>query len=147
MTTQKQATIYHNPGCGTSRNVLKVIQDSGYQVEVIEYLQTGWNRAELSTLLEEAGLTPKSALRVSKTPAESLGLTADNVTDEQVLEAMLAHPILVNRPLVKTNKGVKMCRPSEQVLSLLETWPQGPYYKDDGEMMIDEHNQMVDSSK
>ncbi|SET65103.1 arsenate reductase family protein [Thorsellia anophelis] len=147
MLKEYKATIYHNPACGTSRNVLKVMEDAGYQVEIIEYLKTGWNKEVLTSLLEQAGLTPKSALRVNKTPAESLGLTAENVKEKQILDAMIQYPELVNRPLVKTDRGVKMCRPSEQVLSLLEIWPQGPYYKEDGEMMIDEHNQIVNSSK
>lgn len=130
--------IHHNPECGTSRNVLKIIQDAGYQPEVIEYLQQGWTRPQLLALFASAGLTPKTALRVSKSPAKELGLLEEGVSDEQLLAAMLQYPILVNRPIVCTVKGVKLCRPSEAVLSLLDNWPQGPYHKEDGEMLIDE---------
>ncbi|MFC0178609.1 arsenate reductase family protein [Thorsellia kenyensis] len=131
------ATIYHNPKCGTSRNVLKVLQDASYDVTIIDYLSKGWNLDELKSLLQEAGLTAKMALRINKTPAVELGLTEEGVTEEDILIAMLENPILVNRPIVKTNLGVKMCRPSEEVLSILEVWPAGPYFKEDGELMID----------
>ncbi|MEL6170282.1 MAG: arsenate reductase (glutaredoxin) [Pseudomonadota bacterium] len=129
--------IHHNPDCGTSRNVLAIIRDAGYAPEVIEYLQTGWTRPQLLALFAAADLTPKSALRVSKSPAAELGLTKDDVSDDTILDAMLEHPILVNRPLVATPKGVRLCRPSEAVLDLLDQWPPGPYAKEDGELIID----------
>lgn len=128
--------IHHNPDCGTSRNVLQIIKAAGYNPTVIEYLKEGWTKPQLLALFAAANLTPKTALRVSKSPAEELGLLNENVTDEAILEAMLAHPILVNRPIVCTEKGVKLCRPSEQVLTLLAQWPKGELYKEDGEMIL-----------
>ncbi|WP_338362660.1 arsenate reductase (glutaredoxin) [uncultured Pseudoalteromonas sp.] len=128
--------IHHNPDCGTSRNVLQVIKAAGYNPTVIEYLKEGWTKPQLLALFAAANLTPKTALRVSKSPAEELGLLNENVTDEAILEAMLEHPILVNRPIVCTEKGVKLCRPSEQVLTLLAKWPRGELYKEDGEMIL-----------
>lgn len=128
--------IHHNPDCGTSRNVLQVIKAAGYNPTVIEYLKEGWTKPQLLALFAAANLTPKTALRVSKSPAEELGLLNENVTDEAILEAMLEHPILVNRPIVCTEKGVKLCRPSEHVLTLLAQWPKGELYKEDGEMIL-----------
>ncbi|MCQ8821882.1 arsenate reductase (glutaredoxin) [Pseudoalteromonas agarivorans] len=128
--------IHHNPDCGTSRNVLQIIKAAGYNPTVIEYLKEGWTKPQLLALFAAANLTPKTALRVSKSPAEELGLLNENVTDEAILEAMLKHPILVNRPVVCTEKGVKLCRPSEQVLTLLAQWPKGELYKEDGEMIL-----------
>lgn len=129
--------IHHNPKCGTSRNVLKTIQDAGYTPVVIDYLTEGWSRAQLLALFAAADLTPKTALRTTKSPAQALGLLENHVTDDEILEAMLVHPILVNRPIVCSKKGIKLCRPSEQVLDLLDQWPKGPYYKEDGELIID----------
>ncbi|MFM7970577.1 arsenate reductase (glutaredoxin) [Aeromonas sp. A-5] len=128
--------IYHNPECGTSRNVLKIIQDAGYSPIVIEYLKDGWTRAQLLGLFAAANLTPQQALRTTKSPAAELGLLADNVSDQAILEAMIKHPILVNRPIVCSPQGVKLCRPSEVVLDLLESWPKGPYYKEDSEQIL-----------
>lgn len=128
--------IHHNPDCGTSRNVLQIIKAAGYTPTVIEYLKEGWTKPQLLALFAAANLTPKTALRVSKSPAEELGLLNENVTDEAILEAMLEHPILVNRPIVCTEKGVKLCRPCEQVLTLLAQWPKGELYKEDGEMIL-----------
>ncbi|WP_336097431.1 arsenate reductase (glutaredoxin) [Roseovarius sp. CH_XMU1461] len=136
--------IHHNPACGTSRNVLQIIRDAGYEPTVIEYLDTGWTRPQLQALFAAAHLTPREALRVSKSPAEELGLTDASVSDEAILDAMLEHPVLVNRPLVASPKGVRLCRPSETVLDLLELWPAGPYAKEDGELIIDaEGNRLV----
>lgn len=129
--------IHHNPECGTSRNVLSIIQDAGYTPVVIEYLNEGWTKAQLLGLFAAADLTPRTALRTTKSPADALGLLNDKVTDDDILVAMLEHPILVNRPIVCSPKGVKLCRPSEQVLDLLAQWPQGPYHKEDGELIID----------
>jgi len=129
--------IYHNPDCGTSRNVLAAIQAASYQPVVVEYLKTGWSKELLLTLLTAANLTPRQALRETKSPAKELGLLENNVSDETILAAMLKEPVLVNRPFVVTNKGVKLCRPSEAVLDLLEVWPQGPFSKEDGSLMID----------
>lgn len=129
--------IHHNPECGTSRNVLRIIQDAGYTPVVIEYLQEGWSKAQLLALFAAADLTPRDALRETKSPAKELGLLNKNVSDDIILEAMLEHPILVNRPIVCSPKGVKLCRPSETVLDLLEQWPKGPYEKEDGELILD----------
>ncbi|MDR8522257.1 arsenate reductase family protein [Shewanella fidelis] len=135
--------IHHNPECGTSRNVLSVIQQAGYEPVIIDYQQQGWTKPQLLGLFAAAELTPKTALRVTKSPAKELGLLEDNVSDEQILAAMLQYPILVNRPIVCTPKGVKLCRPSEAVLDLLDKWPKGPFSKEDGELIIDSHNQRV----
>jgi arsenate reductase len=139
-----QVVIHHNPGCGTSRNVLKIIEDAGYTPIVIPYLDIGWTRPQLQALFAAAGITPRDALRTTKSPAEMLGLLDPHVGDETLMDAMLDHPVLVNRPIVCTARGVKLCRPSETVLDLLETWPKGPYAKEDGELIIDaEGNRVV----
>ena len=130
--------IHHNPACGTSRNVLVIIRASGTDPTVIDYLETGWTRPQLLALFAAAGLTPREALRTTKSPAEELGLLDPAIPDEALLDAMLDHPVLVNRPIVCTNKGVRLCRPSEAVLDLLETPPKGPLYKEDGQMILDE---------
>ncbi len=135
--------IHHNPDCGTSRNVLQIIRDAGYAPIVIEYLKTGWTRPQLLALFAAAGLTPRTALRVSKSPAEEMGLTAPEVPDDTLLAAMLQHPILVNRPLVACANGVRLCRPSEAVLDLLDRWPEGPYAKEDGSPLIDANGARV----
>jgi arsenate reductase (glutaredoxin) len=127
--------IYHNPDCGTSRNVLAIIEASGYAPTVIEYLKTGWTRPQLLGLFAAAGLTPRTALRESKSPAHELRLLEDSVSSEAILEAMLQHPVLVNRPIVCTRKGVRLCRPSEAVLELLENYPPSPFYKEDGQLL------------
>ena len=129
--------IHHNPDCGTSRNVLAIIKASGEPPVVIEYLETGWTRPQLLALFAAADLTPRTALRTSKSPAEELGLLDPSVSDEAILTAMLEHPILVNRPIVCSAKGVRLCRPSEAVLDLLDTLPPGPLAKEDGAPLID----------
>jgi arsenate reductase (glutaredoxin) len=128
--------IHHNPDCGTSRNVLAMIEASGFTPTVIEYLKTGWTTSQLLGLFAAAGLTPRTALRESKSPARELGLLADGVSDTTILEAMLQHPVLVNRPIVCTSKGVRLCRPSETVLHLLDKYPKSPFYKEDGELLV-----------
>ena len=135
--------IHHNPDCGTSRNVIAAVEAAGYKPTIIEYLKTGWTRPQLLALFAAAGLTPRSALRVSKSPAEALGLTEPDVSDEKLLDAMLEHPILVNRPIVCSPKGVKLCRPSEAVLHLIETRPAGHFYKKDGALLIDTEGNRV----
>ncbi|MEO1659921.1 MAG: arsenate reductase (glutaredoxin) [Pseudomonadota bacterium] len=124
--------IHHNPACGTSRNVVAIVQAAGYAPEIIDYLETGWTKPQLLTLFAVAGLSPRQALRETKSPAQDLGLLEDGVGDEALLAAMLAHPVLVNRPIVASPKGVKLCRPSETVLDLLERVPSAPVYKEDG---------------
>ncbi|MEI4469983.1 arsenate reductase (glutaredoxin) [Frigidibacter sp. MR17.24] len=135
--------IHHNPACGTSRNVVEIVRASGTEPVIVEYLQTGWTRPQLLGLFAAAGLTAHEALRVSKSPAEALGLTAPGVTEDALIDAMVAHPVLVNRPIVCSPKGVRLCRPSERVLDLLETPPKGPLYKEDGEMILDAEGRPV----
>ena len=135
--------IHHNPYCGTSRNVLRLIEAAGYSPLVIEYLKEGWTRPQLLGLFAAANLTPRSALRTTKSPAIELNLLEDNVTEDQLLEAMVKYPILVNRPIVCTPKGVRLCRPSEVVLDLLEQWPTGPFAKEDGGLIIDAQGNRV----
>lgn len=124
--------IHHNPDCGTSRNALAIIRATGAEPVVIEYLQTGWTRPQLQGLFAAADLTPRDALRVSKTPAEALGLTDPSVTDDALLDAMVTHPILVNRPIVCTPLGTALCRPSVNVVNLLPAPPSGPVIDADG---------------
>lgn len=126
--------IYHNPACGTSRNVLAMIEAAGYTPTVVEYLVAGWGRDQLRTLMADAGVTPRDWLRLKGTPAVELGLDDPAVGAEALLDAMIAHPILVNRPIVVTPKGVKLCRPSEVVFDLLERQPE-QFTKEDGEVV------------
>ncbi len=128
--------IHHNPDCGTSRNVLAVIRATGTEPVVVEYLKTGWTRPQLQALFAAADITPRDALRTSKSPAEELELLAPDVSDDVLLDAMLQHPVLVNRPIVCTPKGVALCRPSEAVLPLLEKPLTGPVYKEDGTLIL-----------
>jgi arsenate reductase len=116
-------TIYHNPNCGTSRAVLAMIRATHREPTVVDYLKAGWTRPVLESLLAGMGARPRDVLREKGGPAAELGLLAADATDERILEAMIAHPILVNRPIVATPKGVKLCRPSEAVLTLLDRIP------------------------
>ncbi len=127
-------TIFHNPDCGTSRNALAMIQAAGYAPTVIEYLQVGWTGPQLEDLMARMGLKPRDLLREKGTPAADLGLLDPGATDERIVAAMVAKPVLVNRPIVVTPKGVKLCRPSEVVLTLLERRPPG-FTKEDGEVI------------
>jgi len=138
-----ELTIYHNPNCGTSRNVLAIIKASGEIPTVIEYLKTGWTEPQLLGLFAAANLTPRTALRERGSPAAELGLLENGVEDRDILAAMLVHPILVNRPIVCSPKGVRLCRPSEVVLDLLERLPAGPLSKEDGELLIDAQGRRV----
>lgn len=135
--------IHHNPDCGTSRNVLAIIEASGETPMVIEYRKEGWTRPQLLGLFAAAGISPRDALRETKSPARELGLLEPGVSDEAILTAMLAHPVLVNRPIVCSPKGVRLCRPSELVLDLLDKMPPGPLYKEDGEMILNEKGERV----
>lgn len=135
--------IHHNPACGTSRNVLAIIEAAGYRPEVVAYLATGWTRPQLLALFAAAGLTPRQALRESKSPAKELDLLEPGVSEEAILSAMLEHPVLVNRPIVCTPKGVRLCRPSETVLDLLDQLPAGPLAKEDGQLLIDAQGRRV----
>ena len=134
--------IYHNPDCGTSRNTLALIRNAGIEPHVIEYLKTPPARALLVQLLARAGLTVHQVLREKGTPYGELGLDDPSLTDDQLLDAIEAHPILLNRPLVVTPKGVGLCRPSEAVLDLLPP-QQGEFIKEDGERVVDEHGRRV----
>lgn len=135
--------VHHNPDCGTSRNVLELIRAAREVPVVIEYLQTGWTRPQLLGLFAAADLTPRAALRETKSPAKELGLLDGDVSDEKLVSAMLEHPVLVNRPIVCTPKGVRLCRPSEAVIDLLERRPSGPFYKEDGSLLIDARGNVV----
>ena len=117
--TQPSVTIWHNPACGTSRNVLAFIREAGIEPVIIEYLKTPPDRATLKRLMQEMGITPRQLLREKGTPYEELGLGAAHWTDEQLIDQMLRHPILINRPVVQTSKGTRLCRPSETVQELL----------------------------
>lgn len=134
--------IYHNPECGTSRNTLAMIRNAGIEPHVIEYLKTPPARALLVQLLARAGLSMRAVLRESGTPFAELNLGDPALTDAQLLDAIAAHPILLNRPLVVTPKGVRLCRPSEAVLDLLPV-QQGEFVKEDGERVVDEHGRRV----
>ncbi|WP_288805599.1 arsenate reductase (glutaredoxin) [uncultured Novosphingobium sp.] len=127
-------TIYHNPACGTSRNALEMIRAAGYAPNVVEYLKTGWERAQIEGLLADMNAAPRAIMREKGTPAAELGLLAETATDDEILDAMVAHPILVNRPIVVTPKGTKLCRPSEAVLDLLDRQPAA-FTKEDGEVV------------
>lgn len=135
--------IHHNPACGTSRNVLQIIRDAGYNPTVIEYVEAGWTRPQLQALFAAAGLTPRTALRTSKSPAQELGLMDETISDETLLDHMLTHPILVNRPIVACKNGVKLCRPAQEVLDLLDNWPEGPWAKEDGSLVLDAESKRV----
>jgi arsenate reductase (glutaredoxin) len=126
--------IHHNPDCGTSRNTLEMIRASGAEPVIIEYLKIGWTKDYLKTLFAGAGISAKSAMRVNGTAAAELGLTAPDISEEQILDQMVLHPVLVNRPFVVSPKGIKLCRPSELVLDLLDE-PLGAFTKEDGEVV------------
>lgn len=134
--------IYHNPDCGTSRNTLALIRNAGVEPHIIEYLKTPPSRVMLVQLIARMGISTRDLLREKGTPYAELGLGDPGLTDDQLLDAMLAHPILINRPIVVSPKGVRLCRPSEEVLDLL--LPQlGEFTKEDGERVIDEHGRRV----
>ncbi len=132
--TEFPITIYHNPDCGTSRNTLAMIRAAGYEPRVVEYLQAGWTLPLLNELLAAMGVQPKDLLREKGTPARDLGLLEPDVADGLILSAMIEHPILVNRPIVVTPLGTKLCRPSEAVLALLDRQPAS-FTKEDGEVV------------
>lgn len=135
--TDSSVTIYHNPECGTSRNTLALIRNSGIEPEVILYLQTPPDRATLQQLILEMGISVRALLRQNVAPYAELGLAEDKFSDEQLLDAMLAHPILINRPIVVTPIGTRLCRPSEVVLDILPQAQRGAFSKEDGEQVVD----------
>lgn len=134
MTEDFPITIFHNPACGTSRNALAMIRAASYEPTIVHYLEAGWSRAQLQQLLDAMTARPLDILRAKGTPAAELGLLDPAVDDETLLEAMVAHPILVNRPIVATPKGVALARPSEVVFALLERRPAS-FTKEDGEII------------
>lgn len=129
--------IYHNPECGTSRNALAMIRNAGIEPHVIEYLKTPPSRPLLESLIARAGIGARALLREKGTPYSELGLGNPDLTDEQLVDAMMEHPILINRPLVVSPLGVKLCRPSEEVLDLIPSAQQGAFAKEDGEQVVD----------
>lgn len=129
--------IYHNPECGTSRNTLAMIRNAGIEPHVVEYLKTPPSRALLASLIDRAGVTPRALLREKGTPYADIGLDNAALTDAQLIDAMMEHPILINRPLVVSPLGVKLCRPSEAVLDLLPEAQRAAFAKEDGEQVVD----------
>ena len=129
--------IYHNPECGTSRNTLALIRNAGIEPHVVEYLKTPPSRALLERLIERAGITPRELLREKGTPYAELGLGNPDLTDGALIDAMMAHPVLINRPLIVTSLGVKLCRPSEAVLDIIPARQLGAFAKEDGEQVVD----------
>ena len=138
-----QITIYHNTQCGTSRNTLELIRNSGEEPTVIEYLQTPPDRTTLVRLIKDMGIEVRALLRVKGTPYEELELGDTSLTDDQLIDAMMAHPILINRPIVVTPLGTRLCRPSEAVLDLLPQEQRGSFTKEDGQAVIDKHGRRV----
>ncbi|HTT04613.1 MAG TPA: arsenate reductase (glutaredoxin) [Steroidobacteraceae bacterium] len=136
-------TIYHNPTCGTSRNSLGLIRNAGIEPVIIDYLKTPPDRATLKDLLQRMGISARSLLRVKGTPYAELGLGAAHWSDEQLIDQMLAHPILINRPIVVTPWGVRLCRPSEVVLDILPLPQKGPFFKEDGQALLDANGRRI----
>ena len=135
--------IYHNPACGTSRNTLAMIRNAGIEPQVIEYVKSPPSRAELEELIARMGISPRELLREKGTPFAELGLSDPSLTDDQLLDAMLAHPILINRPIVASPLGVRLCRPSETVLDILPEGQKGAFTKEDGEVVVDASGRRV----
>ncbi|USU05234.1 MULTISPECIES: arsenate reductase (glutaredoxin) [unclassified Sphingomonas] len=135
--------IYHNPECGTSRNALAMIRNAGIEPHIVEYLKTPPSRALLVELIDRAGITPRDLLREKGTPYAELGLGDTSLSDDALVDAMMAHPVLINRPLVVSPVGVKLCRPSEAVLDLLSEPQQGAFAKEDGEKVVDASGQRI----
>jgi arsenate reductase (glutaredoxin) len=129
--------IYHNPACGTSRNALAMIRNAGIEPHVVEYLKTPPSRALLESLIARAGIAPRALLREKGTPFADLGLGNPDLSDAQLIDAMMEHPLLINRPLVVSPLGVKLCRPSEAVLDLIPADQRGAFAKEDGEQVVD----------
>ncbi|TNI56076.1 arsenate reductase (glutaredoxin) [Aeromonas dhakensis] len=136
-------TIYHNPECGTSRNTLELIRNSGVEPTVIHYLETPPSRDQLVALIAAMGMPVRELLRKNVPPYEALGLAEDRFSDDGLIDAMLAHPILINRPIVVTPLGTRLCRPSELVLDILPDQQKGAFAKEDGEQVVDEHGKRL----
>lgn len=138
--------IYHNPDCGTSRNTLAMIRNSGIEPHVVEYLKTPPSRTMLEQLIERAGISPRALLRQKGAPYAELDLDDDSLTDAALVDAMMAHPVLINRPLVVSPLGVKLCRPSEAVLDLLPVQQRGAFSKEDGQKVVDADGNRIDGA-
>ncbi|MED5205194.1 MAG: arsenate reductase (glutaredoxin) [Pseudomonadota bacterium] len=138
--------IYHNPDCGTSRNTLAMIRNSGIEPHVVEYLKTPPSRTMLEQLIERAGISPRALLRQKGTPYAELGLDDDSLADTALVDAMMTHPVLINRPLVVSPLGVKLCRPSEAVLDLLPVQQRGAFSKEDGQKVVDADGNRIDGA-
>ncbi len=138
--------IYHNPDCGTSRNTLAMIRNSGIEPHVVEYLKTPPSRTMLEQLIERAGISSRALLRQKGTPYAELGLDDDSLADTALVDAMMAHPVLINRPLVVSPLGVKLCRPSEAVLDLLPVQQRGAFSKEDGQKVVDADGNRIDGA-
>ncbi len=136
--------IYHNPACGTSRNTLAMIRNSGVEPEIIEYLKTPPSRQKLAALVAAMSVSVRDVLRRKGTPYDELGLDDPKWTDDQLLDLMIEHPILINRPIVVTPLGTRLCRPSELVLDILPSPQQGPFVKEDGEVVVDVQGRRAD---
>jgi len=139
-------TIYHNPDCGTSRNVLGLIRNAGIEPAIIEYLKTPPSRATLVNLIQRMHISVRDLLRRKGTPYDELGLDDPKWTDDQLIDEMLVHPVLINRPIVVTSLGVKLCRPSEEVLDILPESQKGAFVKEDGEKVVDEQGRRIKTS-
>ncbi|WKV51384.1 glutaredoxin-dependent arsenate reductase [Dickeya fangzhongdai] len=137
-------TIYHNPACGTSRNTLALIRNSGVEPTIIHYLETPPSRDELVRLISAMGISPRALLRQNVEPYAQLGLAEERFSDEQLISFMLTHPILINRPIVVTPCGTRLCRPSEVVLDILPDAQQGEFTKEDGEQVVDKFGKRVE---
>ena len=138
-----KVTLYHNPNCGTSRNTLALIRNSGIEPEVIEYVKNPPTREKLKQMIAKMGVGVRDVLRQKGTPYDELGLGEASLTDEQLLDAMMKHPILINRPIVETPLGTRLCRPSEAVLDILPSPQKGAFTKEDGEKVVDEKGKRV----
>lgn len=143
MSGMSSVTIFHNPACGTSRNTLGLIRNAGIEPAIVEYLSNPPTREQLVSMIAAAGLTVREALRQKGTPYAELGLDNEKLTDHELLDAMLRHPILINRPFVVTGLGTRLCRPSEEVLDILPQPQRGYFAKEDGEVVINEKGERV----
>ena len=142
--SDSQITIYHNPACGTSRNTLALIRNSGVEPTVIHYLETPPSRETLVALIAAMGMPVRGLLRQNVPPYEALGLAEERFSDDELIDAMLAYPILINRPIVVTPLGTRLCRPSEVVLEILPSPQQGAFTKEDGERVVDEKGRRIE---
>ena len=146
MSDSTPVTIYHNPACGTSRNTLALIRNAGIEPTIVEYLKTPPDRATLESLIGRMGIRPRELLRQKGAPYEELGLASAQWSDSELIDHMMKYPILINRPIVVTPWGVKLCRPSEAVLDILPLAQKGPFAKEDGEPLIDSEGRLVTAS-